>query len=72
MAHAIDQDSYFRVPLDSRGLDYSIYFDEGESRTTELSSYTSDNTERLDVDGVKKLLLTLPEVRKELNLAESS
>jgi UDP-glucose 4-epimerase len=69
MAHAIDQDSYFRVPLDSRGLDYSIYFEEGESRTTELSSYTSHNTQRLDVDGVKKLLLTLPEVRQELNLA---
>jgi len=72
MAHAIDQDSYFRVPLDSRGLDYAIYFEEGESRTTELSSYTSDNTDRLDVDGVKKLLLTLPEVRKELNLVEIS
>jgi UDP-glucose 4-epimerase len=68
MAHAIDQDSYFRVPLDTRGLDYSVYFEEGESRTTELSSYTSHNTQRLDVDGVKSLLLTLPEVRQELNL----
>jgi len=68
MAHAIDQDSYFRVPLDTRGLDYSVYFEEGESRTTELSSYTSHNTQRLDVEGVKKLLLTLPEVRQELSL----
>ena len=67
MAHAIDQDTYFRVPLDTRGLDYSIYFEEGESRTAELSSYTSHNTMRLDVEGVKKLLLTLPEVRQELN-----
>ena len=67
MAHAIDQDTYFRVPLDTRGLDYSIYFEEGESRTEELSSYTSHNTMRLDVEGVKKLLLTLPEVRQELN-----
>ena len=67
MAHAIDQDTYFRVPLDTRGLDYSIYFEEGESRTAELSSYTSHNTARLDVEGVKKLLLTLPEVRQELN-----
>ena len=72
MEHAIDQDSYFRVPLDTRGLDYSIYFKEGESRTTDLTSYTSDNTHRLDVDGVKKLLLTLPEIRNELNLVESS
>ena len=67
MAHAIDQDTYFRVPLDTRGLDYSIYFEEGESRTAELSSYTSHNTTRLDVEGVKNLLLTLPEVRQELN-----
>ena len=67
MAHAIDQDTYFRVPLDTRGLDYSIYFEEGESRTAELSSYTSHNTMRLDVEGVKKLLLTLPEVIQELN-----
>ena len=69
MAHAIDQETYFRVPLDTRGLDYSIYFEEGESRTEELSSYTSHNTVRLDVDGVKKLLLTLPEVQQELNLS---
>ena len=67
MAHAIDQDTYFRVPLDTRGLDYSIYFEEGESRTAELTSYTSHNTTRLDVEGVKSLLLTLPEVRQELN-----
>jgi len=69
MAHAIDQDTYFRVPLDTRGLDYSIYFEEGESRTEELSSYTSHNTVRLDVEGVKKLLLTLPEVQQELSFS---
>jgi UDP-N-acetylglucosamine 4,6-dehydratase len=68
MAHAIDQETYFRVPLDTRGLDYSIYFEEGESRTEELSSYTSHNTVRLDVEGVKKLLLTLPELQQELSL----
>ncbi len=71
MAHAIDQDTYFRVPLDTRGLDYSIYFEEGESRKEELSSYTSHNTTRLDVEGVKKLLLTLPEVRQELNPSQN-
>jgi UDP-N-acetylglucosamine 4,6-dehydratase len=69
MAHAIVQDTYFRVPLDTRGLDYSIYFEEGESRTEELSSYTSHNTVRLDVEGVKKLLLTLPEVQQELSFS---
>lgn len=61
-----DEGGYFRVPLDTRSLDYSLYFDEGEKRTCELEAYTSHNTTRLDVEGVKKLLLTLPEVQNEL------
>ena len=67
-AHAEDQGGYFKVPLDTRSLDYSIYFEEGESRKQELDAYTSHNTERLDVEGVKQLLLTLPEIRTELGL----
>ena len=66
-AHAVDQGGYFKVPLDTRSLDYSIYFEEGESRKQELDAYTSHNTERLDVEGVKQLLLTLPEIRAELD-----
>ena len=65
-ATSTDEGGYFRVPLDTRSLDYSLYFDEGEKRTGELEAYTSHNTTRLDVDGVKKLLLTLPEVQNEL------
>ncbi len=65
-AKAIDQGGYFKVPLDTRSLDYSIYFEEGESRQNELEAYTSHNTTRLDVEGVKKLLLTLPEVQAQL------
>jgi UDP-glucose 4-epimerase len=65
-ATAIDHEGYFQVPLDTRSLDYSLYFDEGEKRPTELEAYTSHNTTRLDVDGVKKLLLTLPEVQAQL------
>lgn len=65
-ATAIDHEGYFQVPLDTRSLDYSLYFDEGEKRPVELEAYTSHNTTRLDVDGVKKLLLTLPEVQREL------
>ena len=67
-AHAEDQGGYFKVPLDTRSLDYSIYFEEGESRKQELDAYTSHNTERLNVEGVKQLLLTLPEIRTELGL----
>lgn len=65
---AEDRGNYFRVPLDARDLNYSVFFEEGESRPLELGSYTSHNTTRLDIDGVKEILLTIPEVRMELGL----
>jgi len=67
-AKAEDLGDYFRVPLDSRDLNYSEYFEEGEPRQASLESYTSHNTKLLDVEGVKALLLTIPEVRQELGL----
>ncbi len=63
---AEDRGGYFRVPLDARDLNYSLFFEQGESRAPELESYTSHNTERLDVEGVKQLLLTIAAVRQEL------
>ncbi len=57
---------YFKVPLDSRTLDYAIYFEEGKNLTEEVSAYTSHNTSRLNKDEVKQLLLTLPQVQAEL------
>ena len=65
-AIAEDLGDYFRVPLDTRDLNYSVFFEKGESRPAELHSYTSHNTERLDVESVKKLLLTIPEIRQDL------
>ncbi|TDQ02866.1 MULTISPECIES: polysaccharide biosynthesis protein [unclassified Leifsonia] len=64
MANAEDRGAYFRVPLDTRTLDYRPYFEEGADHGATLESYTSHNTERLDVAGVEKLLLTLPEIQK--------
>jgi UDP-glucose 4-epimerase len=61
-----DLGGYFRVPLDARDLNYSLYFEQGEMRQESIEAYTSHNTQRLDVEEVKKLLLTLPEVRAEL------
>jgi UDP-glucose 4-epimerase len=66
-AKAEDLAAYFRVPLDARDLNYSVYFEQGESRPDTLEAYTSHSTERLKVDEVKKLLLTIPEVRLELD-----
>jgi UDP-glucose 4-epimerase len=67
-AFAQDLGGYFRVPLDSRDLNYANYFEEGMKRETDLESYNSHNTTRLDVEGVKQLLLTLPEIRQELGV----
>lgn len=67
-AKAEDLGHYFRVPLDARDLNYSVYFEEGEARPASLDSYTSHNTERLNVEVVKELLLTIPEVKQELGL----
>jgi UDP-N-acetylglucosamine 4,6-dehydratase/5-epimerase len=63
-----DLGDYFRVPLDARDLNYSLFFEQGEDRSPELGPYTSHNTERLDLEGVKQLLLTIPEIRQELGL----
>jgi UDP-glucose 4-epimerase len=67
-AKAEDLGDYFRVPLDSRDLNYSVYFEKGEERPVALESYTSHNTELLDVEETKRLLLTIPELRQELEL----
>jgi UDP-N-acetylglucosamine 4,6-dehydratase/5-epimerase len=66
MAHAEDLGDYYRVPADSRGLDYSIYFSEGETRVSEAEDYHSHNTRQLDVGELTEMLLRLPEVREEL------
>lgn len=66
-AKAQDLGHYFKVPLDSRDLNYEIYFEEGSPRSEGLEPYTSHNTTRLEIEQVMKLLLTLPEVQLELN-----
>lgn len=62
MACAEDLGDYFRVPPDGRDLDYAKYVDEGEERLTQAlhaDEYHSHNTTRLDVEGMKALLLKL-------------
>jgi UDP-glucose 4-epimerase len=66
MASAEDRGEYFRVPLDTRSLDYGIYFEQGDSHQAEVDDYTSHNTQRLDVPAVTQLLRTLPEITYEL------
>lgn len=66
LVKAEDHGNYYRVPLDSRDLNYSVFFDQGEDRPLGLEAYTSHNTKRLNVAEIKELLLKIPEVREEL------
>lgn len=63
MAVALDQGYYFRVPADQRDLNYEKYVENGDLAITQLEDYNSHNTERLDVEGMKKLLLKLQFIR---------
>ena len=56
---AEDRGDYFRIPPDLRDLNYAKFVEEGEPVPSESIDYNSHNTERLDVDGVKELLLSL-------------
>lgn len=66
MARAVDHGGYYRIPQDDRDLNYDKYFVAGEQTISNAEDYTSDNTELLDVKGVKKLLLALPFIQAEL------
>ncbi|WP_288987695.1 polysaccharide biosynthesis protein [uncultured Sphingopyxis sp.] len=63
-----DLGEYWRIQLDARDLNYPAYFSEGDDLDSEREDYHSHNTEQLDVEGVKQLLLSLPEVRAQLAL----
>lgn len=67
MAHAIDMGGYFRIPADNRDLNYAKYFSEGEEKISSLDDYTSHNTQRLDINSIKALLLKLDYIQEELN-----
>jgi UDP-glucose 4-epimerase len=67
MACAEDMGDYFRIPPDGRDLNYSKFVDQGEARLTETThgeDYNSHNTTRLEVEGMKQLLLKLDFMRR--------
>ncbi len=67
MAHAEDLGGYYRIPADSRDLNYNKYFVEGETAISKIDDYTSHNTRRLDVEGVKQTLMKLDLIREAVN-----
>jgi UDP-N-acetylglucosamine 4,6-dehydratase len=68
MVKAADKGKYFRVPLDARSLQYELYYEEGKANVPAYEDYTSENTERMDVQQTKTLLLKLPEIHKLLGV----
>jgi UDP-glucose 4-epimerase len=63
IVHAEDHGSYFRLPPDMRDLNYGKYVEQGEPRISIADDYNSQNTNRLDVEAMKHLLLKLPFIR---------
>lgn len=71
MVKALDMDKYYRIPADTRDLNYDKFFEDGEEIVTEASEYHSHNTEQLDEETLTKMLLSLREIHddlKELNI----
>lgn len=66
LATAEDLGDYWRLRLDDRDLNYAAYFNEGEKTAANLDDYHSHNTQRLDIEGIKALLLSLSEVQAQL------
>lgn len=63
MVCAEDMGDYFRVPPDLRDLNYSKFVEQGEEKISQAEDYNSHNTQRLDVEGMKSLLLKLEFIR---------
>ena len=66
MQKAENMGAFYRVPADNRNLNYNQYFSEGETEVAKIEDYHSHNTEQLGVEGMKKLLIQLPLIRKEI------
>lgn len=64
---AEDLGGYYRVPADNRDLNYANYFSEGEVDMDKVEDYHSHNTEQLDVEGMKKLLLKLDFIKEDIS-----
>jgi len=66
-ANAMDLGNFYRVPCDKRGLNYDKYFNDGDKARNHLTEFNSNNTQLLDVEQVKRKLLSLSYIREELD-----
>lgn len=66
MAKSVDMGNYYRIPCDTRDLNYDKYFVEGEEKVSRFDDYHSHNTHRLTTQEMKKLLLKLETINRDL------
>lgn len=66
MLKAEDMGDFYRIPADHRDLNYAQYFSEGEGAISSIEDYNSHNTTQENVEGMKKLLVQLPLIKKEV------
>ena len=70
MVRAIDMGNYYRIPCDTRDLNYDKFFTEGSEDVSRIEDYHSHNTRRLDVEGMKEQLMRLRFIQADLGLIE--
>ncbi|MBC8157538.1 polysaccharide biosynthesis protein, partial [Armatimonadetes bacterium] len=63
---ATDMGGFYRVPADTRDLNYDKFFIEGDQKLSSKDEYNSNNTERLTIDQIKEKLLALEYIQNEL------
>jgi UDP-glucose 4-epimerase len=63
MLRAIDHGDYYRIPADTRDLNYDAYFTEGIEPLSQQEDYNSHNTRRLTVDEMAEMLRELEYIR---------
>ncbi len=66
MAIAKNIDKYYKIPMDDRDLNYEKYFSKGQKNISSYKDYTSHNTKKLNLSNLKKLLLKLEVIKKEI------
>lgn len=66
LSHAEETGIFYRVRLDSRDLNYEPYLSEGNINQAKHRDYTSSSAQRLTVEKIKALLMSIPQIRREL------
>ncbi len=66
MVKAEDMGNYFRIPADTRDLNYNRFFVEGEAQISQMEEYTSHNTYRMNLEETKQMLLKLDFILEDI------